>query len=351
MRKRSLLLSLAAILWIAGPAAYAAWPPLYDGELTEVAMRTRAVPLDSTDQARAHVGHLVYMGGIELKAGDHRFGGLSDMLWEPECGRLLAISDTGLWIILEPFEDNGRLVGIGRAYMAPILDSDGKAPARKRDGDAEGLMRQPDGTLHVWFEQDHRAQRYAGVSACRPETLATVADAEVLRLAEMADWPANGGAEAVLARGDHFIVLSEAQPVEKGRDSLIVTHPDGEGEPKVGRFVYMHPDDHSPTALAERNPREPDSPLLVLHRHFSLLRGVSAILGEARIDGTAAQVEPRILARLSAPLVRDNMEAIAVRTEGDRRFVYLASDDNFNPMQKTLLLKFELLVEPVAGER
>ena len=37
------------------------------------------------------------------------------------------------------------------------------------------------------------------------------------------------------------------------------------------------------------------------------------------------------------------MEGVALRREGDRTFVYLVSDDNFNPLQRTLLMKFELL--------
>jgi hypothetical protein len=63
-------------------------------------------------------------------------------------------------------------------------------------------------------------------------------------------------------------------------------------------------------------------------------------------DGVSGAVGPREIARFGAPLLVDNMEALAVRREGERRFVYLASDDNFNALQRTLLLKFELLPEP-----
>jgi hypothetical protein len=63
-------------------------------------------------------------------------------------------------------------------------------------------------------------------------------------------------------------------------------------------------------------------------------------------DGVSGAVGPMEIARFGAPLLVDNMEALAVRREGERRFVYLASDDNFNALQRTLLLKFELLPEP-----
>ena len=52
---------------------------------------------------------------------------------------------------------------------------------------------------------------------------------------------------------------------------------------------------------------------------------------------------PEEIARLAPPLTVDNMEALAIRREGGRTFIYLASDDNFSPLQRTLLMKFELM--------
>jgi hypothetical protein len=39
------------------------------------------------------------------------------------------------------------------------------------------------------------------------------------------------------------------------------------------------------------------------------------------------------------------MEALALRRDGGRTFLYIASDDNLNSLQRTLLMKFELLGE------
>lgn len=337
-------LSLAAIAWIAAPAAYAAWPPLYEGAPVEVPVTTKPIPLDSSDPARTQVGRLSYLGGVEIRAGDKRFGGLSDMLWDEECNRLLVVSDTGLWVVLVPREESHRLVGLEKAYMAPILDLDGKPASRKRDADAEALMRDGNGNILVWFEQDHRAQRYRNVTACQVETLGTKAEA-IIRLPEMAEWPENGGAEAVARSGAEVFILSESQEVgDGGRQALRVIGETSE-KPEVKSFIYQPPAGFSPTAMAMLHPDDPDSPMLILHRHFSLLRGVAAVLGEARLTGAPVQttVQPTEIARLGPPLAVDNMEAIAVRTDGGRRFVYLLSDDNFNPMQKTILLKFELL--------
>jgi len=48
------------------------------------------------------------------------------------------------------------------------------------------------------------------------------------------------------------------------------------------------------------------------------------------------------VARLAPPLNIDNMEALSIVSEGDKIIVWIASDDNFNPLQQTLLMKFAL---------
>ena len=56
-----------------------------------------------------------------------------------------------------------------------------------------------------------------------------------------------------------------------------------------------------------------------------------------------AVLEGRELARLHLPLNIDNMEGLALRQGGaGETLVYLISDDNFNPLQRTLLMLFAL---------
>ena len=56
-----------------------------------------------------------------------------------------------------------------------------------------------------------------------------------------------------------------------------------------------------------------------------------------------ATAKPRELARLASPLAVDNLEGIAA-TKGPRgeTLLWLISDDNFNPLQRNILLLFEL---------
>ena len=56
-----------------------------------------------------------------------------------------------------------------------------------------------------------------------------------------------------------------------------------------------------------------------------------------------ALLEGTEIARISLPLTVDNFEGLGLRRDRDGRLlVYLISDDNFNPLQRTLLLMFRL---------
>ncbi len=338
---KSLLAAGSAFALGSMAALYAAGPPLGSGVVEGLQISSTAAPLNASDTAMDRVGKLRSMGGLVLDSKDRRFGGISAMLWAESCGRLLAVSDTGLWIILEPEEADGQLLGVRVAWIAPLLGLDGRPPASKSAADAESLAQAANGDIWVFYEQQHRGMRFEGVDACRPETLASV-PVEQWEPPGTAMWPSNGGIEASAMQGETLLMLSEAVAGPQGGRAGLAGAP---GSP-VRVFSYMNPDGHQPTAMEPRDPGSDNGAMLVLHRSFSPLRGVSIILSEAQIGASPADVvEPREIARLQPPFLVDNMEALAVRVEGERRYVYLMSDNNFNPLQRTLLMKFELLQE------
>jgi hypothetical protein len=84
----------------------------------------------------------------------------------------------------------------------------------------------------------------------------------------------------------------------------------------------------------------------VLERHFSFLDGgfASRILAidVAQVSEGATLVGQQ-LAELRWPVISENFEGIAARRGTDGRvLLYLVSDDNFLPLQRTLLLQFSL---------
>jgi hypothetical protein len=89
----------------------------------------------------------------------------------------------------------------------------------------------------------------------------------------------------------------------------------------------------------------PDGRLLILNRRFEWLEGFSLVvtIADARGLRPGDTIESREIARLQPPLTIDNMEGVSVAVENGRTIVWLVSDDNFSPLQQTLLLKFALI--------
>ena len=89
----------------------------------------------------------------------------------------------------------------------------------------------------------------------------------------------------------------------------------------------------------------PDGGVLVLERRFTLLGGLAIRVVRLSADEIkpGARLTGEELAFFRPPLAIDNMEALAVRRgPAGETLVYLMSDNNFNPIQRTLLLHFAL---------
>lgn len=276
------------------------------------------LPLDPADPARRSIGRLAYMGGLVLRAGDPRFGGLSGLRWDK--GGLVAVSDRGDFIILEPREDNGRLTGITKAILVPMRDPEGQPLTGKAD--AEALTGDGAGGWLVAFERDHRIWRYPDLDG---PALPTGIDPQAL----LGSLAGNQGVEAIAGTMQALFLCSERQdsPARANCAVLPGGRPAHVAVAARGRAAFVPTD-------ADR--LDEDS-IALLFRSYSRWDGAAATLAIWR---EGAGVIP--LAALEPPLSVDNMEGIAIRHEGGRTYVYIVSDDNFSPLQRTLLMKFRL---------
>ncbi len=300
---------------------------------------TTPLPLDRDDPARTSVGALGFRGAVHIRAVNPLFGGISG-LRDGGGDRMLGLSDTGNWLAFTTVERGGRLIGISDAVLTPILQPDGKPTPSKAAGDAEALEYDPaTGTATIVYEQDHRLVHFTGIDAARPASLAAV-PIRTERLTAMTGWPLNGGGEAmaVLPSGARIVISETARRPDGSAQALLTI---GGRSIDIGIETV---DGHSPTdAIALDEHR-----ILVLHRRFSLATGVGAALSlvdlapALKASRPGAALPTRVLARFDPPLTYDNMEGLAIRRSGGRTFIYLISDDNFNSMQRTLLMKFEL---------
>jgi hypothetical protein len=319
---------VALMLFLAVPACTTADADGRPG-LRPLTVAAKAVALDAEDPARDTVGRLRFMGGIELKSSDARFGGLSS-LRSPAPGELLSVTDGGHWIALTLDERGGRLMGL-KSAMIDIVRGPQREPLKgKAHVDAEALEYGPQGAS-VGFERDHRIWHY--------RTLDGPARAEAFPDQRwLASLPLNDGIEAMAKVGEGWLYIAEAA-LEGGRHEGVLLNPAGLNR-NYARVAVDVPAPYSPTDAHALGPDR----VLILARRFSPLSGVGAALLLAPVDfKTMTLGKSTVLAELAPPLAVDNMEGLAVRHDGGRTFVYLASDDNFSPLQRTIILKFELL--------
>jgi len=324
----ALVLSLAALLLAAAPTSAG-----NKAEPGPVALSTKVLQLDPEDPKRESIGRLIWRGGIEITSQASRFGGLSGLLVSGDGARLLAVSDRGNWLSARlRYDAGGRLIGLEDGQMARLRDLDGDAISKKRLRDAEDLAELADGSIVVSFEDEHRIWRYdtdQGRPLSRPTAWPNPEGLE--------DAPDNSGLEALTDLADGgLLALTENQEAGAGKAGYLWR--DG----AWSRLTYRPVADFKPTS-ASRVPGGGD--VLVLERTAHLLGGFNVRLvriaaGDIR-PGAALHGEE--LARWGAPLTIDNFEAVAARRAADGTIpIYLLSDDNFSPLQRTLLLMFAL---------
>lgn len=318
-------LGLLAVLVLAGPAA--AEPLTLSGK-----------PLDAGTGTR--VGALTYLGGLALNAPDPNVGGLSGLAVRDGGERLLAVSDTGIWLRARlDLASDGRPAGIRDARMGRLRDTHGHPLMAKADTDAESLARDGNGGVLVAFERRHRLRRI-------PQARALDAAARPVPVPDvLADVPANAGVEAMARLADGRLLLVTEGSRGHGDVPAWVRGAGGAWT----RLAYRTRHGFRPTGAAAL----PDGGVLVLERKVVGLMGLRARL--RRIPGAAIRAGATLmgtrLATLRPPLPLDNMEAVAAvpAPDGGQR-IYLLSDDNHLPVQRTLLLAFHLPADAV-GER
>lgn len=303
MRLPAIPILVAAALLCGGAAA---------GELVSTVR-----PLSADAPHLTSIGAAELLGILQLQApGERWFGGLSGMVMDGDM--VTAVNDSGHWLRFRVETDaDGRPLSASGLSVAPLGGLDGS----KDDGDAEELVATPEG-LVVGFERRHRLLLYPGTLSAPPRRLAGPAGLGRL--------PANGGIEAAARLPDGRLLLV----AEEGDDDRF---PAWIGRPGAWeRLAVRRSGSFRPTAAAVL----PGGDVLLLERSFSLLAGVAARLSRiAAADLRAgAEVSGRQLAVMGPPMLVDNYEALAVRARADGRLVaYVLSDDNFNPLQATLL--------------
>ncbi|MEZ5959232.1 MAG: esterase-like activity of phytase family protein [Hyphomonadaceae bacterium] len=297
------------------------------------AVNVEVVPVEAGVET---VGRLVYRGGLELRSRNPMFVGISGIEVLEE-GRVVAISDEADWIEARlTFDDRGNLNGFTNVRAAFMRDERGRVLSAKREADSEGLTQLADGRFAVSFERTHLVRIY-DLNRDGPFGVAELGP----RLDGVAHLPGNASFEALASLDD--VLVTAAEGGERPLTPMWVVPLDAL-EPVPARFGYPLSDGFSITGMD----RLPNGDLVALERFYAPVIG-----GRARItrfaapssEGGAVTVE--VLALLEPPFPVDNFEGIsAVRTADGATRIYIVSDNNGSPRQRTLLLAFDLMEEP-----
>lgn len=195
------------------------------------------------------------------------------------------------------------------------------------------MTRLADGDWLVGFERDHRIWRYAGADASGslPEGPAAPFAAPL----EIRDLPENNGIEAMAELADgRLLMLAEGEEDAPGDGVGWLGKPGAWSQVAIRRS-----DGFRPTALAAL----PSGGALLLERYFTKAKGPGArisYLPASSLTGSG-RLEPILLAEWRLPLTVDNFECLAVAPDPAGGFyLFVLSDDNQNPLQRTLLLQF-----------
>jgi hypothetical protein len=317
-------------------AAACAAPPSMPVGAQPRALEIRSQPLvlKLDEPGERRVGKLLWRGGISMTANSPNFGGWSDLHVSSDGKSLSSISDEGSWLTATiDYDANGNLSGLSNGRIGSLRGLDGKPLASKAMSDAEGMAQLPDGSWLVSFERHHRFWRYPTLDGT-PTPIDGPAD--------LGKQPNNGGVEAVTALSDgRIIAISEEYEVKPGVLRGWIGEPAAGGRYNWQTFEYTKTPDFNPTAIRLL----PDGSYVLLERAFDPARGVRIRV----MQFAAAEVRPggavhaQQLARLASPYAVDNLEGLSVgKGAHGETLLWLISDDNFNPLQRNILLMFEL---------
>lgn len=252
------------------------------------------------------------------------FGGLSGLELSDDGMKLYATSDGGNALSAEIDRTEGQITGIRNIVFAPLRDLKG-APLDDWFVDAEGLARSNSGAFYVSFEADARIWRYSNLTA-RPRALP--------KAKGFADLQNNSGLEALAIDAAGTLYTLPERSGEWERPFPVFRFRNGQWDqslsiPRRDRFLPVGAD------------FGPDGRFYLLERDFLWYRGFASRIRVFDLTPAGFANEQTLLTTSFG--THDNLEGISVwrKPDGGLRLT-LVSDDNFNLVQITELVEYDL---------
>ena len=303
--------------------------------------RPASAPLSlSTGTGDTYMG-IRLLGSLRLppvSVAGQTLGSLSGLAWDEDDNVLYAVSDRGVLFHLRPVLAQERLTDVQFLAAYPLQDAKGR-PLKAPWGDAEGLTLDRgangvagDGELIISFERRPRLVRYSPKgNLLGLERL----PANLSKADRYAD--SNKALEAVTRHPRWGLLTASERPLQGERDGYLpITAASGR--------VWSYPLHSAPQSSLVAMEALPDGDLLTLERAFvSVLHPLVIALRRTGLPAAGEdplKVDNVAVFDTSQGWLMDNFEGLT-RQQG-RRF-FMISDDNGSPLQRTLLVYFELL--------
>ncbi len=307
-----------------------AQPPVRPGR--KITLTSQTVPLSTADLKADQVGSLRFAWGVALRSQDKGFGGLSGLMVETDGDgqRIISVTDQGDKFTAHLRLEDDQLRGVEAATLEPLADLEGRPVSGKSLGDAESITRLPDGRILVGFERNHRIWAY-GPGLTGPAKAFEPPPA-------LARAPSNGGLESLTNWPDgRLLAITEQLKTDDGNFAAFLF--------QRGAWTSLEWKGSAPGFEPSDATVLPNGDLLVLERLWSALAPGNLRSRIIRVNGDSvkpgALLQGELVAELAAPLTTENFEGIAAFTNSrGATQLLMVSDDNFNGVQRTLLLSF-----------
>lgn len=278
-------------------------------------------------------GQLTFLGGLILTSNDPVFGGISGFQLAQQDNSFLAVTDKGTLLSGRLDVDGERPVGLSNVLADALKDEKGRPLARRGRGDAESITLSPD-AVYIGLERINEIWRYPRPPMGRNGTQVKVPQGvrklrNNLGLESLVYVPSGPLKGALIGIGEDGLKDGGDLP------GFII------GGPTPGSFTIAKSSHFNATDAA----LGPDGELFLLERHFSWFTGVLMQLRRFRLEDIrpGAVLSGEILGTFNNTHEIDNMEGMSITIGADgRTLLTLISDDNFSPIQRTLLLRFAL---------
>lgn len=277
-------------------------------------------------------GPLEFVGGFEFRSPHSQFGGFSSFKFVQPGGRIVGVTDTGMWFFASIERDKAfRPIGVRDFSMQPILSGHRR---EKESSDAEAIAIKGS-KAYVGFERQHRVTQFE-----LGEDRVGDAEREIPPLIPLHEIRANRGFETLAAAPQDsalagaLVVITEKSLDPKGNIFAAVL----EGARK-GIFTVKRDAGYDVTDGAFL----PNGDLLLLERKFSVLNGVSMRIRRIPLSTIAPGrvADGPVLLEAGMDYQIDNMEGLDVwRAPDGALMVSLMSDDNQSIFQRNVYLEF-----------